>query len=766
MPISNIGGKIAREDKDKLRRAKNPPAYESGFEPDGGGLVDLLGNTVTFDSLETSGFTDFNSTDTKSESSLDSLAGLPSVGKNVLGGGDTNSGLGNWGGNITNKIPKEDNFDKFLELSGKGLKEAWVVLKDVAKSFSNRNAEDIAFLSRNLILTGLGVSAVSVIIGVLGLAAGSVSFGFAGLAGQLLGGGALVTGSGLFGIGLVTAALLILNKKESSIEDMSNIKDIDKEDGTVEFEDLSGDMWDNAFGASGAEEKELEDDFSKKEQDDIWNTLKASLDNEKERDSGWAKDDNDDDDKESGGKGLKEENLNKYIDNITENKHIDRITLFNTFKDLLPTNTPNFSERREIVKGTDEFEDIEALCLKALSNVAKCEIDEIDSYLDEAYESCFNYELKLKRAKGVNKFSEIKSELEAYFRSSSDDVAVTATVDREGDFYKIIISKGKNIVVTFGDVFTKDYVCKYYKDRGKELPFIVGISEKGEVILDDARGFDAMMLAGKPRSGKSWYALSILTSWMLFNTPNDIQFILIDPKESYMFKVLALMPHVIGLHNHENIIEILTEIKDVEGDRRKKLLSDHRCDDIWELRRKGIKLPVLCIFMDEIITIKRELGTRDKEFDALMQVIMSKLPSQGIRIVFVPHRATGVVDKTNRTMLSYIAAARLGAEDVKDTLGITKWNRELVAEGDIAVKLSNRESAFYVKGGALATSNEENAKLISTAAKAFYKMGVDMPDMDHLTVCINRDEDRIREELQGDGRRVQYNVRNMMEELE
>ena len=47
----------------------------------------------------------------------------------------------------------------------------------------------------------------------------------------------------------------------------------------------------------------------------------------------------------------------------------------------------------------------------------------------------------------------------------------------------------------------------------------------------------------------------------------------------------------------------MEDIINNEGARRKKLLSDHKCDDIWVMG-KGIKLPVLYLFIDEVITVK------------------------------------------------------------------------------------------------------------------------------------------------------------------
>ena len=128
--------------------------------------------------------------------------------------------------------------------------------------------------------------------------------------------------------------------------------------------------------------------------------------------------------------------------------------------------------------------------------------------------------------------------------------------------------------------------------------------------------------------------------------------------------------------------------------------------------------------------------------------------------MFVPHRATGVVNKTNRTMLQFTAAVRSDTEDVKDTLGINKWDRALTKPGDIAVKSSQTKTATYVRGAALTTTDGENTKLIETAAKAFYKMGVDLPDMTCMRVACNRDEKWIKKELGGDTNRIQYDTTN------
>jgi len=57
------------------------------------------------------------------------------------------------------------------------------------------------------------------------------------------------------------------------------------------------------------------------------------------------------------------------------------------------------------------------------------------------------------------------------------------------------------------------------------------MDDLGNVILDDAKDLHTCMIMGKPRSGKSWYVFNLLLTLMAFNSPEEIQFVIIDPKE-------------------------------------------------------------------------------------------------------------------------------------------------------------------------------------------------------------------------------------------
>lgn len=759
MAIRNLGDKISKSDMETVRNLRNPPEYEPGYEgtqggqsSQGGGNFDGLEDGL-FDSLDDSVFGGFGDTNTGGQQG--NPGGQSSFGNfGSQGGFNNNNNFGQQGLALgqnpfgvagANQQPQQpDALDKMLDASGNAAVGLGNIILELFKSLKNRNADDFGYLSRNLIIIGGICIAAGLILSLAGAVGNIDMLRFAGFPSQVFLTGTLTVGTGLVGIGF--AALKISKStKESrvSVQELPDVAANENDDATNEYEDHIGDILDDLFGDSG--DSDLLEDEDKSSDD--WG---MGIDT-----------DNEEDEKEAVFSQIAPIDYDKELESVESNSPMSRRRLFETFKPFLPLNTPNFSESKAIDSDDPTFIEMETLALKALSNVARMDLKDMGSRLESLKESFFSFELKLTRIRGVNKIDEIAKEVEAYLREGSDDTTVNATVDIEGDFYKIIVTKGESAIVTFGDVFQSKKICDYYLDESHKLPVIMGIDELGHVLTEDAKIFDSMLIAGKPRSGKSWYVLGILMSLVMFNSPEDVEFVIVDPKESNLFKTFALLPHVVGLHNDSRILDIMDDLIENEAPRRKKLLSDNRCDDIWDLRKKGVKIPVLYLVIDEYITVKNNLGAQDKELDAKMQTIISQLPSLGVRVIFVPHRATGIVNRTNRTMINFTASVRGDIEDVKDTLGIPKWTRSLTKPGDVALKAAAMQSAVYVRGAALTTSDSENTQLIRTIAKAFYKMGVDIPDNSFMKVANNRDDNYIREELQEDGHRVQFSTLNL-----
>ena len=643
--------------------------------------------------------------------------------------------------------PKSDNMDKAIEYSSAAIMSLGNILIEMFKSIKNRTADDMGYFARNLIIVGgIGVVA-SFIIALLGMLTGFRLLTFAGIMKNMAVGMGFTCGIGMCSIGAAAYFIAATDKNSAPvIDDVPDVSEMVENDSTDDYEDnldsILGDLFeddktndDNKVELDFTHDITIGDDQSGF--DDVEDNIEVPT--------------------------VHSVDFDKAVENVSRVAIPTRKILLETFIPFLPLSTPDFTSRKQIPVGSNDFTLIEAQCMKALANILKVDVEEVESSLNEAYETYFSYELKVSRVRGLNtnKLSEFENELEIYFRESANDTSVNATVVMEGDFYKIVITKGVTAIITLGDALKDKKIYNFFLNEENKLPIIAGIGELGDIITVDARKIDSMMIAGKPRSGKSWYIMGMIMSMMMFNEPDDAQFIIIDPKESNLFKTMGLMPHVAGVHSDKDVLNVLDDIINNEAPRRKKLFENNHCDDIWALREKGIKLPVLYVVIDEYITVKSNLEAKglDKELDSKLQVLISQLPSQGIRVIFVPHRATGVVNKTNRTMLQYMASVNGNNEDVSDTLSIKSWKHNLTNPGDIALKFFDMPEGGYVRGIALTTSDAGNSDLIEHVAKAFYIMGFDMPDTSYMKIAANRDEEFVQKRLFGnsDSRRININ---------
>lgn len=792
----NLGNKISSSDLNTMDTARQPRDYEPGFEDSSGG--NEMSDDFNFDSIfneddgtDSSADDPFGGFGTSGSSSndpfgtgggsgggLDSLFGQGSGGSSgadIFGQsssgtfgntfGQTQNGFGNIYGQNIGQTQAQNQPGKFDDIVNGGIelaKDTGSILEDLVKSFKTRNIDDFGYLGRNLIIVGGIMTPIGLIAGVVGSIARLKILSFSGL-----GFTATMSGGLLIGIGAVTmgVAAFILDKFAVDGGNIDQLNDVSMEipdDSTNDYEQSNDAVNDDLF--SSELDSILNDTFSDMDDDE------EDLEDEPEPEDIFGADTNNEpeadvDEIQSGGSGGFD--FNDGLDTIQENQVLSRETLFNTFKLLLPTVTPNFRDKQELDSSSDEFKQLEVLCLKAMAYVTNTDdFTTINSSLEIAYKTLYVYELRMKRIPKIktNNLEQLAREIENYVRDNANDISKQVTISIEGDFYVILITTGDSAVVSLGDVLrVKDY-SDYFLSTKHRLPIISGVTELGDAICDDAKVFDSMMIAGKPRSGKSWYVLSILACLMLFNTPEDVLFMIIDPKASNLFKTIGLMPHVFGVHTDDKILQRLDEIIDIEAPRRKKLLEDNRKDDIWALREEtGIKLPILYIVIDEYITVRNNLGDASGDLDTKVQTIISQFPSLGIRLLFVPHRATGVVNKTNRTMLQFTAAVRANIDDVNDTLDIKSWKRPLVKPGDTAIKTSSNPLPQFVRGAALTNSDTTNTEFIKMAAKAFYKMGVDIPPMNHLPLCYSRNEDDIKEQLGGEERRIQYDAQHVFD---
>ena len=762
MAIPNMTQKVSADDLEKMRNRHNDSGDNSFYSEDDEDM-DFDGGFSNFDdSGSGSDNSAMNSPFGSEPSSNNQQFGSSSFGAPPAGGNQTfgsspfgSSPFGSptggaFGGGAFGQQPpaqqqeqKPDYLEKAIDYSLAGFKELGQLIKEVFNTFKLRTVDDWALMStHNIIVAGILI-AIGLLAWVIGIPYGANILKFWRLPAMLISIGLFTGSTGLIGIGVSTIyALRVRGLVEYSIDNLDNLP-TEMNTTQEEYEEKSSALIDELYDKDCIDDKDL---FGEEDYDDVFS-------------------DQDEEEPEEPDEPV-EINLSKAepIQNLSQSlgntPSLTREVLLNTLLPLFPNITPDFNTKETVDPDSDEFLSVESLAIKALANASNKEEEQIMSGLEELVKNSYSFELKIKRIKGMNKLVDIEREIVAYFRSGVSDNSVQCTADIDGDFYKIIISFGNDNIVGIRDVLGLPGAYEFFKNRDHALPFISCIDELGEPVILDAKKMDTMLIAGKPRSGKSWYLLSTILSFVTFNPPEEVQFLIIDPKESNLFKEVALLPHVCGLHNDSNVIDILNDVINGEGARRKKLLSDNRCENVWDLRKKGITIPIIYIVIDEVMTIKSHLGERFKEFLSVISTIVTQLPSQGIRLMLVPHRSKGVIEPAIRVNISYTSAICAEVEIVKETLDIPKWTRKLLKPGELAIKANGLPKELYGRSVAVTSSDFDNSELIRELARCFYKMGVELPDMSGLGKAYNQDIKAVQEELSlsGTGNRVQFST--------
>jgi DNA segregation ATPase FtsK/SpoIIIE, S-DNA-T family len=107
------------------------------------------------------------------------------------------------------------------------------------------------------------------------------------------------------------------------------------------------------------------------------------------------------------------------------------------------------------------------------------------------------------------------------------------------DTVGIEIANSKKIKVTLAELFRKDA----WQESGARLPLALGMDVYGNTIIGDLARMPHLLVAGTTGSGKSVCINSIIASLLFRYSPDQLRFIMIDPKVVEM-QIYNALPHL------------------------------------------------------------------------------------------------------------------------------------------------------------------------------------------------------------------------------
>ena len=238
-------------------------------------------------------------------------------------------------------------------------------------------------------------------------------------------------------------------------------------------------------------------------------------------------------------------------------------------------------------------------------------------------------------------------------------------------------------------------------DKKQNLPLYLGKDAGGGPIVADLAAMPHMLIAGTTGSGKSVCINTIIVSLLMTRSPQDVKFILVDPKmvEMAAFENLPhlLCPIVNDMRKAEEILEwaatkmderyeLLREanVKNIAGYNRlgrDELLKRLEITNEEEAKHIPTKLPYYVIIIDELADL---IMTSSKEVEGHIIRIAQKARAVGIHLILATQRpsvnvVTGLIKSNMPCRISFRVASRQESRIVLDQNGADV----LLGQGDM-----------------------------------------------------------------------------------
>ncbi|MFP4139023.1 MAG: DNA translocase FtsK 4TM domain-containing protein [Phycisphaerae bacterium] len=238
-------------------------------------------------------------------------------------------------------------------------------------------------------------------------------------------------------------------------------------------------------------------------------------------------------------------------------------------------------------------------------------------------------------------------------------------------------------------------------EKKLHLPLFLGKDVAGEPIVTDLGAAPHMLIAGTTGSGKSVCINAIIMSLLMTRRPEDVRFILADPKmvEMAAFENIPhlLCPIVTDMRKAEDILEwacvkmderyaLLREagVRNIAGYNRlskKELYERFEPSDEEEKKRIPLRLPYWVIIIDELADL---MMISSKEVEGYIIRIAQKARAVGIHMVLATQRpsadvVTGLIKSNVPSRASFRVASRQESRIVLDQNGA----EVLMGQGDM-----------------------------------------------------------------------------------
>jgi S-DNA-T family DNA segregation ATPase FtsK/SpoIIIE len=294
----------------------------------------------------------------------------------------------------------------------------------------------------------------------------------------------------------------------------------------------------------------------------------------------------------------------------------------------------------------------------------------------------------------VSKISALADDLALALAAPS--IRIEAPVPRKG-FVGVEVPNAEISLVSLRDVMESEE----FRKVDSNLTLGLGQDVSGHAVAADLGAMPHLLIAGTTGSGKSVCVNSIITCLLLQNKPDELQFVMIDPKRVELTYYNGI-PHLLApvIVELENVVGSLKWISR-EMDERYRRFAQQGVRNITEFNRRmetihQPKLPLLVVVIDELADL---MMLAPDETERLITRMAQLARATGIHLVIATQRpsvdvVTGIIKANFPARVAFAVASSVDSRVILDQPGAER----LLGRGDMLFQAPDASSPVRMQG--------------------------------------------------------------------
>ena len=292
-----------------------------------------------------------------------------------------------------------------------------------------------------------------------------------------------------------------------------------------------------------------------------------------------------------------------------------------------------------------------------------------------------------------------------------------------------------------------------YSKIKSSLRLALGRNVSGKAIIIDLEKMPHLLIAGATGSGKSVGMNSFIISLLYQNSPQDLKFIMIDPKRVEL-SVYNSIPHLLTPVITE-ADKALSALKWAVAEmmRRYTECSKHKCRNILEYNQKAEqKMPKIVIVIDELADLMMRQYKKDTEAAICRLAQMAR--AVGMHLIIATQRPsvdviTGLIKANIPSRIAFSVTSSVDSRTILDGIGA----EDLLGMGDMLFLNSTLGKPLRIQGIYVSTEEVQrvsNRIKITVTEPEYTDITRKEGNDDKKIIDFNFDEDSEKDSLIGD----------------